>query len=139
MKLTNVKFIIIHCSATPRGRKVKAEDIRRWHTSCGFSDIGYQFIVGLDGEIDEGRPLDTAGAHCRGYNNCSIGVCYVGGLETDGVTPADTRTEQQKKALKWLVRKQREQFPQAEIRGHRDFAAKACPCFEAKELLEETV
>lgn len=122
--------IIVHCTATPRGRDYTVEQIREWHRSRGFADVGYHFIVHPDGHVSQGRPVAQPGAHCAGHNAASIGVAYVGGLETDGVTPADTRTERQKAALRALVDSLREQFPKAAVHGHRDYAHKACPCFD---------
>lgn len=122
--------IIIHCSATPAGRIVTADEIRRWHRARGFTDIGYHYIVGLDGTVTPGRGEDKIGAHCLGHNARSIGVCYIGGCDTD-MRPADTRTPAQRAALDsliaWLLRR----YPGAVVRSHRDFAAKACPSFDA--------
>lgn len=126
-----VKFIIVHCSATPRGRDVSAADIRRWHIKRGFRDIGYHFVIRLDGTIEPGRDIGQFGAHCLGKNNCSIGICYVGGLEKVGKKAADTRTPEQKGAMEALLVELLKLFPNAEIRSHRDYAAKACPCFDA--------
>ena len=126
-----VKHIIVHCSATPRGRDVNSDTIRKWHLKRGFRDIGYHFVIRLDGTVETGRPLGMPGAHCKGYNSSSVGVCYVGGLENDAKTPADTRTPAQRMALQSLLRELSRIFPNADIRSHRDFAAKACPCFDA--------
>ena len=114
-----IDTIIVHCSATPAGRDNSAADIRRWHRQRGFSDIGYHFVVRLDGTIEAGRPLELPGAHCRGHNLRSIGVCY------------DTRTPAQRASLLRLLTALHLAHPRATIRGHRDFAAKACPCFDA--------
>ncbi len=123
--------VIVHCSATPAGRDVTAADMRRWHKEeRGFADIGYHFVVRLDGKVECGRPLDVAGAHCRGHNSRSVGVCYVGGIGSDG-RPADTRTPAQRQALLGILTALRRRFPVAVIHGHRDFAAKACPSFDA--------
>lgn len=123
--------VIVHCSATPAGRDVTVADIRRWHKGeRGFADIGYHFVVRLDGRVECGRPLAQPGAHCRGHNGSSVGVCYVGGIGSDG-RPADTRTPAQREALTVLLTALRRRFPGAVIRGHRDFAPKACPCFNA--------
>lgn len=126
-----IKYIIVHCSATPAGRNVTAADIDRYHRKRGFSKIGYHYVVRLDGTIEEGRPVTQIGAHCLGKNDCSIGVCYVGGIDSDG-RPVDTRTPAQKRALLSLLTDLRRRYPQAEIVGHRDFAAKACPSFDAR-------
>lgn len=130
-KLSKVKYIIVHCSATPAGRDVSAAQIRQWHKQRGFKDIGYHFVVRLDGTVENGRPVDMVGAHCLGKNKCSIGVCYVGGVKKDGVTAADTRTPEQKASIKHLLTKLKRIYPDAEIRSHRDFASKACPSFDA--------
>lgn len=128
-----IKEIIVHCSATPESRDVRAADIRRWHVrDRGFSDIGYHFVVGIDGRVETGRPLHRSGAHCLGRNRHSVGVCYVGGLNRH-FKSTDTRTPQQHDALKLLIGTLKQAFPQAEVYGHRDFARKDCPCFNARE------
>ena len=112
--------IIVHCSATREGRDFSAADIRRWHVADRhFSDIGYHFVVRLDGSIEVGRPLRR-----------SVGVCYIGGLDRSG-RPADTRTPAQRASLLALLTTLRRAFPRASIHGHHDFAPKACPCFPA--------
>ena len=126
--------IIIHCTATPEGREFSIDDIRRWHRARGFADVGYHFVIHLDGSVSTGRPLTQAGAHCAGHNNNSIGVAYVGGLAADGKSPKDTRTDRQKAALRNIVRDLLTQFPRASIHAHSDFAPKACPCFDVAEL-----
>lgn len=126
-----IKFIIVHCSATPEGRDVTAADIDRWHRQRGFAKIGYHYVVRLDGTVERGRPEGTVGAHCHGKNGCSIGVCYIGGVARDGRTPKDTRTPAQRAALVRLLRELKRRYPAAKICGHRDFAAKACPSFDA--------
>lgn len=126
-----VKFIIVHCSATPPGMDVGVKEIRQWHLARGFKDIGYHYVVRRDGTIEEGRPLGQPGAHCKGRNYCSVGVCYVGGIASGSKIPTDNRTTEQEKALRELLIELLKVFPDAEIRGHRDFAAKACPSFDA--------
>lgn len=126
-----VTELIVHCSATPAGRDVSAADIRRWHKEeRGFADIGYHFVVRLDGTVEYGRSLANIGAHCHGHNSRSVGVCYVGGIGSDG-RPADTRTPAQRQALLGLLTALHRRFPGASIHGHRDFAPKACPSFDA--------
>lgn len=130
--MREIKEIIVHCSATLPRQDVTAKDIDRWHKLRGWRKIGYHYVVRLDGTIEEGRDEWEKGAHCAGYNGKSIGVCYVGGLDEEG-KPADTRTEAQKKSLLLLLKTLKKRYPKAKIYGHRDFAAKACPCFDAKE------
>lgn len=95
--------IIIHCSATRQGADFGAADIARWHRQRGFRDIGYHYVIRLDGTLEKGRPIEQAGAHCKGWNAASIGICYIGGLDADGKS-ADTRTPEQKETLKKLVK-----------------------------------
>ena len=126
-----INEIIIHCSATPEGKDFTIEDIRRWHKQSGYSDIGYHYVVYRNGSVNDGRNVDVAGAHCKNHNSRSIGVCYIGGCAEDGKTPKDTRTEKQKESLLTLLKELRMLYPKASIHGHRDFANKACPSFDA--------
>lgn len=128
--MREITEIIVHCTATRAGREFGLGDVDRWHRARGWKGIGYHYLVGLKGELWSGRPEAEAGAHCTGHNARSIGVCYVGGLDGEE-RPADTRTEAQKRTLLTLLRGLRRRFPQAAIHSHRDFAAKACPCFDA--------
>lgn len=127
--MRTISEIIVHCTATKPLAHINVNDVRRWHRERGFSDIGYHYLILVDGTIEVGRPLHIAGAHCKGHNAHSIGVCYVGGLNAKG-KPADTRTPAQREAMRNLLTSLRSRFPEAIIHGHRDFAAKACPCFD---------
>lgn len=134
LKKENVKYIIVHCSDTLPGQPCNAEIINDWHIRRGFEMIGYHYVILPDGTIEHGRPLFYEGAHCKagGRNHDSIGVCYVGGRNAEGVC-ADTRTEQQKSVLGTLLKELLRRFPKAKIAGHHDFdRGKECPCFDAK-------
>ncbi len=134
MELKNVQKIIVHCSATREGDdSVNADVIDKWHKNKGWKGIGYHFVVLLDGTIETGRKINQCGAHTRGYNCKSWGVCYIGGVEKDGKTPKDTRTKEQKEALEYLLYFLKLLQPNATIHSHRDFANKACPSFDATE------
>lgn len=128
----NIKEIIVHCTATPEGRIETVESVRNMHKARGFSDIGYHYLIGLNGERWEGRNVNLIGAHCEGHNSNSIGVCYVGGVDKK-MQAKDTRTEKQKDALVALLKDLRKLYPKAKIYGHRDFdkKGKACPSFDA--------
>lgn len=128
--MRKIDEIIVHCTATKAGKHFDVNDVRRWHLQRNFRDIGYHYLILLDGTVQQGRPVAEVGAHCTGQNTCSIGVCYVGGIAASG-RPADTRTPQQRQALRNLLTDLKQQFPKAVIHGHRDFANKACPCFNA--------
>ena len=139
MIMRTITLIIIHCSATPEGRRLDFETCRQDHIRHrGFTDIGYHFYITRDGEIHRGRPLEKVGAHCRNHNRHSIGICYEGGLDENGV-PADTRTYAQKCSLLDLLRQLKTDYPNARISGHRQLSSsihKACPCFDAKSEYE---
>lgn len=132
--LRNIKEIIVHCSATPEGKDFTVDNIRQWHKAQGWSDIGYHWVIYRDGSINKGRDESIIGAHCTGHNSYSIGVCYIGGVASDGKTPKDTRTEAQKVSLIKLLKELKLRYPSAKIYGHNDFTnQKACPSFNAKE------
>ena len=140
-----VDTIIIHCSATPAGKKLEPADLVKMHRKRGFNGCGYHFYIRRTGEICDMRPVERIGAHCKGHNEGSIGICYEGGLDIKG-NPKDTRTAEQKKALKYLIMTLKKEFPIKEIAGHRDFSPdlngngtvepeewiKECPCFDVK-------
>ena len=132
MKSREIDKIIIHCSATREGQDVKVATIDQWHRNRGFKKIGYHYVIYLDGSIHEGRKEYEVGAHCKGQNSFSIGVCYIGGLDKTG-NPCDTRTKEQKESLIKLLKELKGRYPNATIHGHREYANKACPCFDAKE------
>ena len=152
MKREDIDSIIIHCSATRAGQDLRAKDIDRMHRARGFNQIGYKFVIDLDGTVENGRSLSIDGAHCNtkgfsgiSYNKHSIGICYIGGLDASG-HPKDTRTEVQKNALCDLVAKLCREYDIVELLGHRDTSPdingngeiepveyiKACPCFDVR-------
>ncbi len=132
--MRNIDKIIVHCSATREGENYTVDTIRSWHVDGrGWSDIGYHFYIDIYGQIHKGRDISRIGAHTKGLNRNSIGVCYCGGVESDGKTPKDTRYDCQKEALLAVLRTLKAMYPEAKIHGHRDFARKACPSFDATE------
>lgn len=133
--MRHIDKIIIHCSATEAGEDISASDIREWHLQRGWKDIGYHYVIRMDGRIENGRPEELSGSHCKGHNRYSIGVCYIGGLL--GGKPADTRTPAQKQAMSRLVQRLLSKYPEATVHGHCEFAAKACPCFDVRQWINE--
>mgnify|MGYP003625302637 FL=1 len=137
--MKDVKKIIVHCSATREGDdSINAEVIDRWHKKRGWKGIGYHFVVLIDGSIETGRMINKCGAHTKGMNCKSIGVCYIGGVESERndkgkYSAKDTRTPEQIATLLELLRLLKKIYPEAKIHGHRDFAAKACPSFDATD------
>ena len=133
--MRDLNRIILHCSATIERAHFDVETLRMWHTSPprNWSDIGYHYVIYLDGSVVQGRPLHRSGAHVKGHNQDSIGVCYIGGLDLDG-NPKDTMTPAQDIAFIQLVRSLRMVFGQhLRLSGHNDYAKKACPCFDVKD------
>jgi N-acetylmuramoyl-L-alanine amidase len=132
--MRQIKRIIIHCTATPEGRHHTAAEVRQWHIKGnGWRDIGYHYLIQLDGTVEAGRPIEKVGAHVRGHNADSIGVVYVGGCDA-AMKPKDTRTEAQKAALLCLLRELKGKYPHATVHGHNEFdKGKACPSFDVKK------
>ena len=128
-----INKIILHCSATPEGRHTTVEDIRLWHKAQGWSDIGYHYVVYLDGSVHLGRPIEVSGAHTKRLNKNSIGVVYVGGIDAINFKAKDTRTPEQKEALDCLLNELMGTYSGASLHGHNEFAAKACPSFDVQK------
>ena len=147
-----IDYIAVHCTATPEGQAKTVDQIRAEHKKQGWSDIGYHYVIDLQGRVHLGRDVDLSGAHVSGYNANSIGVVYVGGLENNprkaykDLKAKDTRTDAQKASLMSLLMDLRKLYPYAKIQGHRDFSPdknhngtiepwewiKDCPSFDAK-------
>jgi len=134
--MRTINKVIVHCTATPECRHTTVEDVRRWHLDRGWSDIGYHYLVYLDGTVHEGRPIEIQGAHTKGQNKNSIGIAYVGGIDKDTFKPKDTRTDEQKEALVDMLEFFKITHPEITIHGHNEFASKSCPCFDAKTEYE---
>ncbi|MDY3266975.1 MAG: N-acetylmuramoyl-L-alanine amidase [Phocaeicola sp.] len=140
-----IDTIIIHCSATKKSSSLTPLELVKMHRKRGFNGCGYHFYIRKDGEICEMRSVKTVGAHCKGHNEGSIGICYEGGLDDKG-NPLDTRTEEQKKAMKFLVKILKKEYDIRTVAGHRDFSPdlngngeiephewiKMCPCFDVR-------
>jgi len=131
--MRTIDEIIIHCAATPEGKNFTAKDIERWHKARGFKTIGYHYVITLDGKQHQGRPLEQMGAHCKGRNASTIGICYIGGVDAKG-KPKDTRTEAQTRSLLGLCQKLLDRYPSIrKISGHNQYANKACPSFDVAQ------
>lgn len=143
-----LRYLVIHCTATPEGREVSSADIRRWHTSPppkgrGWKQVGYTDMIHLDGKTErlvdnnEDAWVDpweiTNGA--KGYNSVSRHLVYVGGLASDAKTAKDTRTAAQLRTMTAYVKSFHKRFPGVRIIGHNEVAAKACPSFDVQEWL----
>lgn len=157
VNIPNIQYLTIHCSATPEGRDVKAEQINAWDRAK-FGQTSYHWVIELDGSKHRGLQDGVRGAHVAKHNTGNIGICYAGGVGKDGKTVKDTRTEAQKKSLRELVAQYTEMYPilltkgpdgRPRIRGHRDWSPdvnhngkldtfewlKGCPCFDVETEL----
>ena len=130
--MRKINKIILHCSATPDGRAVSVDTIRRWHKKRGWSDIGYHYVIQLNGDINKGRSIERMGAHVSGQNRGSIGICYIGGVDKN-MKPQDTRTGAQKKSLDKFILELMDKHPDATLHGHNEFSSKACPSFDVQK------
>ncbi|MGW8706069.1 N-acetylmuramoyl-L-alanine amidase [Brevundimonas sp. NPDC055814] len=145
MTVKSVRYLVVHCAATPPARDIGVKEIRAMHLQRGFRDVGYHYVIRRDGRIDKGRPDNVAGAHVSGFNSISLGVCLVGGVDAKG-KPEDNFTPAQYAALAQLLRQLTSSHPAAQILGHRDLSPdkngdgkitpnewlKACPCFDVR-------
>lgn len=134
MSKRQINKIIIHCSATTQDMDIGVSEIKRWHLQRGWSDIGYHEVIRRNGSIEEGRPAHVIGAHTKGHNEDSIGICLVGGVDNN-MSAVDNFTPEQWRSLERLLTYYLAQYPKATIHGHNEFAAKACPSFNVQEWL----
>ncbi|WP_330941554.1 N-acetylmuramoyl-L-alanine amidase [Bacteroides sp. MSB163] len=146
--MRSINLIVVHCSATRANRALTTEELETIHRRRGFRGIGYHYYIRWDGSVVNTRPLELVGAHAKGHNAHSIGLCYEGGLDCNG-KPADTRTPEQRSALRLLVYQLLKRFRNSYVCGHRDLSPdlnrngeiepeewiKECPCFEVKKEL----
>ena len=142
--MRTIKKRVYHCSADEGGTDHSLMYYDKMHRDRGFRMIGYHFLIHPDGRVDEGRPLSMVGAHAKGYNRESVGICYIGGLRYG--KPADTRTPQQIIAMRAIDKTLESQFPDSKRMGHRDLSVdlngdgviskyewmKSCPCYDVK-------
>lgn len=131
--LSSIDTIVIHTTATKEGQDVTIEQIDRWHKNRGWTMVGYHYVVDLQGNVHKGRCITQVGAHVKGHNKTSIGICYVGGLDENG-EPKDTLRPIQKNAIGFLLLALKAVLQQPiAVKGHKEFTNKACPCFEVQD------
>lgn len=145
-----IQRIVVHCTASAEGQEMTKEALVNYFLlqppfGKGWQHLGYHFLVHLNGEVDQLQPLNLDGwideteiaNGAKGFNSTSIHVAYVGGLASDKVTPKDTRTTPQKKALRKLISQLKKQYSVTQVLGHRDLPGvkKACPCFDVATQL----
>ena len=128
--MRKINALVVHCAYTPPSMDIGAAEIRGWHVNDnGWSDIGYHYVIRRDGTVEHGRPVATAGAHVRGHNEDTIGICLIGG-KSPGGKPEFNYTQRQMHALSDLLCDLRRKHSVDIIKGHRDYdTGKECPCF----------
>ena len=145
-----INLIVVHCTATQGNRTLSLEALDLMHRRRGFNGTGYHYYIRKDGTVHLTRPVERIGAHAKGFNASSIGICYEGGLDCRG-RPADTRTPEQRATLRLLIHQLLEVFPSCRVCGHRDLSPdrngngeiepeewmKACPRFDAEQEFKE--
>jgi len=126
-------LIVVHSSATPPTMDIGAATIDEWHRERGFDMIGYHVVIRREGVIEYGRALDIQGAHVKGYNSRSIGVCVVGGVDST-MEEENNFTEEQFSTLERVLTALQGLFPEAVVVGHRDIAYNntSCPSFDVQ-------
>lgn len=143
-------LIVIHCSATRAAQDIGVPEITQWHLQRGFDTVGYHYVIRRNGELETGRPEGTIGAHVRGHNANSIGICLAGGVDTHN-KPENNFSAAQFATLVGLLRQLKERHPAARILGHRDLSPdknadgkitpnefiKPCPSFDVQQWLIE--
>ena len=136
--MREINTLVVHCSATKASMDIGVDEITEWHRNRGFFTIGYHFVIRRDGTIENGRMIDEPGAHAKGHNKNSFGICMVGGLDKKG-KPENNYTAEQWSALTKLIRELYDHYPVKTIVGHKDLPKvnKACPCFDVSEFLAE--
>jgi N-acetylmuramoyl-L-alanine amidase len=137
--MRNINSIIIHCAATKPTQDIGVAEIRKWHKLKGWKDIGYHYVIRRNGDLEDGRPNQQIGAHAKGFNKESIGICLVGGLDEDGKPDAnftDAQMNTLKNTTKFLMNQYNLSI--ADIFGHRDLPGvkKDCPCFNARHFIK---
>lgn len=142
----HIDLIVVHCSATPPSMDIGANEIRKWHKAKGWRDIGYHNVIRRNGVLEHGRDLSLSGAHAKGFNKSSIGVCMAGGVDENGEAE-DNFNPEQYATLRGYIDTMKNAFPDAATLGHRDLSVdlnedgaitpdewmKECPCFDVKQ------
>lgn len=134
--MRTIKYIVLHCTATPQNTTI--ESIKNyWKNVLKWKNPGYHYMIKANGEVVNTLPIDQIANGVAGYNTPSIHISYIGGVDAKG-QPLDNRTQAQKESQIQLLKALKQKFPNAIIKGHRDFPGvkKACPSFDVKTWLK---
>lgn len=140
MTPNEVKYLVVHCSATQAGQDIGRAEIDRWHREKGWLMIGYHFVIRRDGTIETGRALTQVGAHVEGFNHESIGICMVGGINAKGKAEDNFTEDQYQSLAQKLLELRAAGYGHAIVQGHRDFpdVHKDCPSFSVADWLKKS-
>lgn len=136
----DIRYIVVHCAASQNTPSTTKQSIERYHINArGWSHIGYHYVIENSGAVVQALPETQRGIHvgAGNVNQHSIAICMVGGVNADNV-PTANFTERQLAALRQLINEVSGRYPNAELKGHRDFnhlypdprRRKACPSFD---------
>lgn len=135
MKRDSTEYVVVHCSATAPDMDIGRDEIDAWHRARGWNGVGYHFVIRRDGELEYGRQPTKKGAHAgAAYNNRSLSICLIGGVDAAG-RPAASFTPAQWATLARLLAALKLVWPAAEVIGHNEVSAKACPSFNVQAWL----
>ena len=146
IKREKTDTIVIHCSATPPTMDIGVEKIREWHVGENhWDDVGYHYIIKrTNGELETGRDESMVGSHARAVNGTSLGICLVGGSNSNGDWENNFQDEQfvtLKSLILDLIKRydMPKDFKQIKkIIGHYQVDdKKECPSFKVPEWLEK--
>ena len=135
--MRTIRKIVLHYSATKDDHDVTAQDINKWHKNRGFRMIGYHYVVKLSGEVEIGRSEEMVGAHTKGHNLDSIGVCFIGGFKGNSKKGSNTMNEAQELSVINLLKDLLNRYPDAELYGHKNFNATQCPGFDVAKWAKQ--
>lgn len=137
--MRNIKYIVVHTSATRPSMDIGRKEINLWHKQKGWAGIGYHYVIRRDGTVEKGRAESRIGAHVANHNRNSIGICLVGGLNERTLKPEKNYTPEQMESLLSILQRLTKKYTDSVVLGHRDFrgVAKACPCFDVIPLAKK--
>lgn len=137
--MREINHLVVHCSYTPPSMDIGADEVRQWHKDKGWRDIGYHYVIRRNGSVEKGRPEDEVGAHAKGYNLDSIGICLIGGKKSGEEKAEFNFTMKQLMALDHLIKIKLKDYPGSMVSGHNQLSSKSCPCFNVPEFVEGSI
>ena len=136
----DIKYIVVHCSATRPSQDIGARTINAWHKERGFDKIGYHYVIKRNGNVELGRDEQSQGAHALGYNHNSLGICLVGGSQEEDHTKAENNfTDDQWNSFGYLIDQLEDKYLGVKIIGHNEISKKECPAFDVQEWNNERI